>query len=103
MKKITLTLLSRFIRTINVFFNQKSTPTDEANALLRIINLEKDTKYRLETFNIFKAKFTAQMMDEKLKSFEKYELINSKMCRRIEVLDIVVSNPVFLEPIKNLK
>jgi hypothetical protein len=103
MKKIKLAILARLIRAINVFFNEKSTPNDEANALLRIINLEKDTQYRLETFNIFKAKFTAQMLDEKFKSLKKAELISGQMTRRIEVSDIVVSDPVFLEPIKNLK
>ena len=103
MKKIKLAILARLIRTINVFFNEKSTPNDEANALLRIINLEKDTQYRLETFNIFKAKFTAQMLDEKFKSLKKAELISGQMTRRVEVSDIVVSDPVFLEPIKNLK
>lgn len=88
MKKIKLAILARLIRTINVFFNEKSTPNDEANALLRIINLEKDTQYRLETFNIFKAKFTAQMLDEKFKSLEKAELITDKISKNTELFDL---------------
>jgi hypothetical protein len=43
------------------------------------------------------------MLDEKFKSLKKAELISGQMTRRIEVSDIVVSDPVFLEPIKNLK
>ena len=100
MKRIKLAILARLIRTINVFFNQQSTPNDEANALLKIINLEKDTGYKMEVFQLFKAKFTAQMLDEKFKSLQKAELITGKMCERIEVSDIVVSDPAFLEPIK---
>lgn len=103
MKKIKLAILARLIRAINGFLNEKSTPEEYANTLMSIINLEKDTQYRLETFNIFKSKFTAQMLDEKFKSLKKAELISGQMTRRIEVSDIVVSDPVFLEPIKNLK
>lgn len=103
MKRIKLAIIARLIRTINVFFNEKSTPNEYANTLMSIINLEKDTAYRLDTYFSFKAKFTAQMLDEKFKSLKKAELISGQMTRRIEVSDIVVSDPVFLEPIKNLK
>jgi len=49
MKKIKLSLVTKLIRIFNGFFNEDYSPKDEANALLRIVNLEKDTKHRLES------------------------------------------------------
>jgi len=98
MKKVKLSLVYKIVRYINVFFNEKSSPTDEANALLRIVNLEKDTKYRLETVSAFNALFKAQMINEKLQHLNEVAIIDQYIPKRIIVSDMIVKDAVFLSP-----
>lgn len=99
MKKLKLSLVTKLIRAFNGFFNEDYTPTDEARALLRIVNLESDTKYRLETVSIFNALFKAQMRNEKQQKLDEVALIDQHIPKRIEVSDIVVKYPECLSPV----
>lgn len=99
MKKVKLSIVYRLVRSINFFVNERATPQDEANALLRIVNLEKDTKYRLETFNAFNALFMEQVKAERANHIKSIQEIDKHFPKRVIVSDIVVKNPVFLSPI----
>jgi hypothetical protein len=87
------------IRIFNGFFNEDYSPKDEANALLRIVNLESDTKYRLETVSIFNALFKAQLRNERQQKLDEVALIDKYLPKRVEVSDMVVKDAVFLSPI----
>jgi hypothetical protein len=100
MKKLKLSLVTKLIRIFNGFFNENYSPKDEANALLRIVNLEKDTKHRLETVSIFDALFKAQMRNEKQQKLDEVALIDQHIPKRIEVSDIVVKYPECLSPVR---
>jgi hypothetical protein len=99
MKRVKLSLVTKLIRIFNGFFNEDYTPQDEANALLRIVNLEKDTKYRLETVSAFNALFKAQMRKEKQQKLNEIDLIDQHIPKRVVVSDCVVKDPIFLSPI----
>ncbi len=99
MKKLKLSLVTKLIRIFNGFFNEDYTPQDEANALLRIVNLESDTKYRLETVEAFNAKFKAQIIKERQQHLNEIATIDKHLPKRVEVSDLIVKNPVFLSKI----
>lgn len=100
MKKLKLSLVTKLIRIFNGFFNEDYSPKDEANSLLRIVNLESDTKYRLETVSIFNALFKAQMRKERQEKLDDVALIDKHIPKRIEVSDIVIKDAIFLSPIR---
>lgn len=87
MKKLKISLISKLIRIFNGFFNENYSPTDEANALLRIVNLETDTKYRLETVSAFNALFKAQMRLERKQHLNEVAIIDQHIPKRIEVCE----------------
>ena len=99
MKKVKLSIAHRIVRTINLLLNEKTTPEDESNVLLSLINLENDTKYRLETYSNFNAKFKAQMRQERQWHLNEVEIIDQYIPKRIEVSDMVVKYPECLSPI----
>jgi len=99
MKKLKLSLVTKLIRIFNGFFNEDYSPKDEANALLRIVNLESDTKYRLETVSIFNALFKDQMRKERQQHLDEVALIDQHIPKRIEVFDVIVKYAECLSPI----
>lgn len=99
MKRVKLSLVTKLIRIFNGFFNENYSPQDEANALLRIVNLEKDTKYRLETVSTFNALFKAQMRLERKQKLNEIDIIDQHIPKRIEVSDVIVKYAECLSPI----
>jgi hypothetical protein len=99
MKKVKSSIVYRLVRYINLFLNEKASPTDEAKVLLALVNLENDTKYRLETVSAFNALFKAQMRKERHQRLYEICLIDQHIPKKVVVSDCVVKDPVFLSPI----
>jgi hypothetical protein len=99
MKKVKLSIVYRIVRGINLFLNEKASPTDEARVLLALVNLEKDTKYRLETFNAFNALFMEQVKAERANHINSIQEIDKHFPKRVIVSDMIVKDAVFLSPI----
>lgn len=99
MKKVKSSIVYRLVRYINLFLNESYSVTDEANALLRIVNLENDTKHRLETVSAFNALFKAQMRLERKQKLNEVDIIDQHIPKKVVVSDCVVKDAVFLSPI----
>ena len=92
--------MERLIKNFNNLFNVEFNADEEAERVLRYILHKATTQEAMQIFNRLENKFQNEMEAREQKAAKVCRIVRSKYPRTVEVANLIVNDPIFLEPIK---
>ena len=97
MKKLILYLVKYF----NDFTNHKMSPEQEAQSILNYMLLKSNTSDTAETFKALESKLHFHLRELDKYHEKQRRIINDFIPREKSIINIMVNDPIFEQPIKN--